>query len=186
MSDAYAIGQFGGMYYVTCTVVGWTDVFTRKKYCDIILDSLSFSTRHKKLSLHAWVIMSNHVHLIASVPDDVSMGDLLRDFKTFTSKAVLRGIETEPGESRKECMMPLFRKKLNEKVTLQFWQNGNHAVSLFSNPVIKQKLDYLHNNPVRAGLVRLPEYYLYSSAIDYAGGNGLVEVEPIIFKEFVR
>ena len=186
MSDAYAIGQTGGMYYVTCTVDGWVDVFTRKRYRDILIDSLTFVIRNKKFSLHAWVIMSNHLHLIASVPDGVSMGDLMRDFKTFTSKTVLRSIETEPGESRKEWMVSLFRKTINGQMVTQFWQSGNHAVSLFSQPVIKQKLEYLHNNPVRAGWVRLPEEYVYSSAIDYAGGKGLVEIEPIIFKEFVR
>ena len=154
MSDAYAFGQTGGMYYITSTVVGWVDVFTRKRYRDILLEGLAFSSEHKKVSLHAWVIISNHVHFIASVPDDVSMGDVLRDFKSFTSKAVMRSIEIEPGESRKEWMLPLLRKTINGQNVSRFWQSGNHAVSLFSQPVIRQKLDYLHNNPVRAGWVR--------------------------------
>lgn len=183
MSDAYAISQPGGMYYLTCTVTGWVDVFTRQRYRDIILQSLAFCSAHKKLSVHAWVVMSNHLHLIASVPDDVSLGNVMRDFKTYTSKAIQSEVATTPEESRKDWMLPLF--KGSGVSNGGFWQGGNHAVVLYSPAVIRQKLDYIHRNPVRAGWVRLPEEYLYSSAIDYRGGRGLLEIEPLIFKEFV-
>jgi putative transposase len=189
MSNAYAIRQSGGTYFVTSTVTGWVDVFTRQRYRDIVLDSLSFCIRQKGLTVHAWVVMSNHLHLIASVSDEAYLSNVLRDFKSFTSKAILHSIATEAGESRKEWMLALFGTagKMNAANTgFQLWQNGNRAVSLYSPAVLKQKLDYVHNNPARNGLVALPEHYLYSSAKDYIGEKGLLDIEPFILKEFVR
>jgi putative transposase len=189
VSDAYSIQNKGGIYYLTLTVISWIDVFTRKRYCDIILDSLTYCRQHKGLQLHAWIIMSNHVHLIASTADDEQLSNVLRDFKKHTSKSIIDSITNDTGESRKEWMLNLFafagaRNKAN--TTYQVGQNGNHAVALFSPAVFKQKIDYLHNNPIRNGLVSKPEDYLYSSAKDYLGEKGLIEIDPVILKEYVR
>ena len=101
-----------------------------------------------------------------------SLTDILRDFKKFTSKSLLKAIAENPQKSRKEWMLSHF---ITEKGQ-QFWQRDNQPIELWSNAVIDQKLQYFHQNPVEEGYVFKAEDYLYSSAIDYAGGKGLLDV----------
>lgn len=168
-----------GLYFITFSVIHWIDVFTRKAYRDIVVESLAYCQKEKGLILYAWVIMSNHVHLIASTKEEMLLQDIMRDLKKFTSKKIIKEIRDNPQESRKEWMLRAFEKagKLNENNKyVQFWQQKNHPIELWSNDVIEQKLNYLHQNPVKAGIVFNAEEYLYSSAIDYAGEKGLLEV----------
>jgi len=98
--------------------------------------------------------------------------------KKFTSKAIVEAI-AETNESRKKWLLDKleFRGRINPKIkNYQFWQAGVHPVELLSNTFMEQKLLYIHNNPVEAGYVANAEDYLYSSAIDYAGGKGLLKV----------
>ncbi|EPR66180.1 transposase [Cyclobacterium qasimii M12-11B] len=124
--------------------------------------------------------MPSHVHLIISSENNI-LSDILRDLKRHTSKALLKSIAENPKESRKEWMLWMFgragkRNANNEK--FQFWQQSNHPIEISNAKMLKQRLDYLHQNPVEAGLVALPEHFQYSSAIDYAGEKGII---PIIF-----
>ncbi|MGZ3753527.1 MAG: transposase [Mucilaginibacter sp.] len=117
---------------------------------------------NKGLELYAWVIMSNHVHLIIGTHGQ-PMEDILRDIKRHTSKKIVKAISENIRESRKEWMLPLFEQagKCNpNNEHFQFWQQGNHPIELWSNAVIDQKLNYLHDNPVTAGWVDEPEHYL--------------------------
>lgn len=103
----------------------------------------------------------------------------IRDFKKFTARQILNAIETGP-ESRKEWMLhqfEFFAKKHSNREKYQFWQDGFHPIQLWTPEVIEQKINYLHYNPVRAGYVREPKDWVYSSAADYWGGKGLIEVE---------
>ena len=107
------------------------------------------------------------------------MENILRDLKRHTSKTILKAVEENNQESRREWMLWMFaragnRNPNNEKY--QFWQQHNNPIELFNNEVMRQKLDYLHNNPVSAGIVMESWEYLYSSARDYSGGKGLLEV----------
>jgi REP element-mobilizing transposase RayT len=177
MGFKYSIGG-KGIYFITFTVVDWVDVFTRRIYKDILVDSLKFCQQHKGLDIYSWVIMTNHVHLIVSTSGKLSLSEILRDLKKFTSKALVKAIE-ENNESRKDWMLDRFEFKgrINPKIkNYQFWQEGSHPVELISNHFIKQKLIYIHNNPVEAGFVAEPEDYLYSSAIDYSGRKGMIDV----------
>ena len=177
MGFKYAI-RSEGIYFMTFTVVDWIDVFTRRVYKDIVVDSLRHCQEHKGLDIYSWCIMSNHVHLIASSTSQQTLSDILRDMKKFTSKAIVAAI-AETNESRKKWMLDKleFRGRINPKIkNYQFWQAGFHPIELVSNAFMEQKLDYIHNNPVEAGYVARPEDYLYSSAIDYAGGKGMLEV----------
>ncbi|MET3540697.1 REP element-mobilizing transposase RayT [Pontibacter aydingkolensis] len=70
----------GGLYFLTMTVVDWVNIFTRPVYKHIIVDALRFCQENKGLRLHAWVLMSNHLHLIASTAEDKNLSDILRDF----------------------------------------------------------------------------------------------------------
>jgi REP element-mobilizing transposase RayT len=182
MSRAYKFHKPDGLYFITFTTVKWVDVFTRREYKDIVVDSLRFCQKEKGLLLCAWVIMSNHVHLIASATEGAKLHDIMRDLKKFTSKQILKAITEHRGESRREWMLKIFRtagaSNSNNK-TYQFWQQHNHPLELGTNARIARYLNYLHNNPVKAGYVEYAEEYIYCSGPAYAGKPGLLKLEPI-------
>jgi REP element-mobilizing transposase RayT len=178
MGFAYKFDNPGGIYFVTSTVVEWVDAFTRSQYCDIVVNSLAYCIKNKGLVLHAWVIMPSHIHLIISRNGADSLSDIMRDFKKFTSSEIKEAIQTIP-ESRRNWMLWIFKsaaaQNSNNK-NFQFWQQENHPEELISAKFMRQKLDYIHNNPVSAHLVDAPERYVYSSAKDYCGARGLLPV----------
>lgn len=179
MSRAYKFHNPEGLYFVSFATVGWIDVFTRSLYKDIVVESIRFCQKEKGLNLYAWVIMTNHVHLIAEAKGNL-MQHILRDLKRHTSKQLLRAIAENPQESRKEWMLAIFSnagKYNSSNKDFQFWQQDNRPIELSSAAMISQKLDYLHANPVKAGYVDKEEEYLYSSARDYHGiGKGMLEI----------
>ncbi|WP_158996318.1 transposase [Mucilaginibacter sp. L196] len=181
MATRYHFGDNEKPHFITFSVVNWIDVFTRESYTQILLDSLRFCIEKKGLRLHAWVIMSNHVHLIASAKEGFKLADIMRDMKKFTSQRIIAAITENEQESRKDWLIWMFkragaRNKNNE--TYQFWQQDNHPIELSTNEMMDQRLDYLHNNPVKAGVVWEPQHYKYSSGVDYySEGKGLLPIE---------
>jgi putative transposase len=168
-TDGYKIRNQGAIHFITFSVVEWIDVFTRCLYRDILLDSIRYCQNEKALLLHCWCIMSNHLHLIASAKNE-DLSEILRDFKKFTSKEIIKAIMAHKQESRKDWMLALFRsagEKNSRNKAFQFWRQDNRPMELYSNPFVAQKMNYTHHNPVAAGLVEKPEHYLYSSAKDY-------------------
>ena len=168
----------GHLYLLTLTVVDWVDVFTRPSHKHIIVESLKFCQKNKGLELYAWCLMSNHLHLIASTSMDHHLSGVLRDMKQFTAKRILKEIETE-NESRKDWMLYRFEYAAKYKTNheqYQFWQSGNEPKEITSPQFLKQKLDYIHDNPVKAEIVDEPHHYLYSSARNYADMGGLIDV----------
>lgn len=179
MGESYQIRNPQGLYFLTFQVVGWADVFTRKIYRDILIDSFDFCRKQKGLKLHAYVIMSNHVHCILSTENNLS--DIVRDFKKHTSKTILKQIEN-PKESRREWLKLIFKyhAKYNKRVRLvQFWTNENHAVELSSNEMIDSRIIYIHQNPVKAGIVENDFEYLYSSARNFAELSAMIEIDAL-------
>jgi putative transposase len=153
-------------YFVTLTVVGWIDVFTRRDYTDEIIKNLKYCQEKKDLEIFAYVVMPSHIHLICRRNKGL-LSDLLRDFKSYTAKQILKMIEANPQESRKEWLMYMFKFFANryaQNAEFMFWQKTNYPIELYSPAVIQQKLDYIHNNPVVAGIVIEPNFYQYSSA----------------------
>ena len=160
----YKIRDQQAVHFITFAVVEWVDVFTRSLYKDILLESLTFCQRQKGLNIHCWVIMTNHVHFIISAKEGYELSNILRDFKKFTSVRIVEAIEKNDIESRKDWMLQIFSKagKENYKNTsYQFWRQDNHPKALTDNKMMDQKIDYVHANPVRAGVVTNPEDYLY-------------------------
>jgi REP element-mobilizing transposase RayT len=130
------------------------------------------------MEIFAWCIMSSHIHLIFMSAEDQEPELMIDDFKRFTSKAIVKAIIENPKESRKELLLEQFLKAGNKSSNVnkyQFWRHDNHPIELWSNKVIDEKIDYIHNNPVEEGYVFKPEDYLYSSATDYAGEKGLLD-----------
>ncbi|SFS65767.1 REP element-mobilizing transposase RayT [Zhouia amylolytica] len=186
MSRNYKFHNPEGLYFVSFAVVGWLDVFTRNEYKNILLDSLSFCQQNKGMEIIAWCIMSNHVHLVFRSINGEKPEQILGDFKRFTSKTVVEAIKDNFQESRKEFLLNEFKKAAKRSSNVksyQFWRHDNKPIELWSNKVIKEKINYIHQNPVEAGLVFRPEDYVYSSAVDYAGEKGLIE-NVVVFKSY--
>jgi putative transposase len=171
--------------FITFATEGWVDVFTKPIYRDIVIGSLQHCQKEKGLIIYAWCLMTNHIHLIVGTKGLFKIEEIVRDFKKYTSVHICRAIEENPRESRKSWMLNIFQSAANESSKhkkynpdgYRDWQNEYHPVELFSNAVIDQKVNYIHENPVKAQIVEKPEDYLYSSARDYTGLKGLLSVE---------
>lgn len=177
MAQRIADGVYNA-YFMTPTVVDWVDAFTRNVYRQIFVDALNYAVDNKGLELYAWVLMSNHAHLVASALQGYNLSDIMRDMLKHTSKKIVAEVQAFP-ESRAEWMLYRFAYagKYDPKIkNYRFWQEGTYPKEYHNTAFLKQKIHYTHYNPVRAGIVAEPEHYLYSSAIDYAGGKGLVRV----------
>jgi len=171
----------GYKYFITLTVVQWVDVFTRPVYRHIIIDSLEHCQKHKGLIIYAWCLMSNHLHLIVEAKEGHNLSDILRDFKKFTSKEIVGAIKAHP-ESRRKWLLNLFEYagRHNNKIkNYKFWQDGNDAKEIHSTSFLEEKLEYIHDNPVKAEYVDMQEEYKYSSAKDYCGEKGLLDITLI-------
>lgn len=177
--SVYQIRNKDGIHFITFAVVEWVDAFSRREYCEIVLDSIRYCQKDKGLLLYSWCIMSNHLHMVVAAKNN-DTSDILRDFKKFTSKRIIKAIQENPLESRRDWMLDIFAKagaKNSRNKTYQFWRQDNHPVELYSNNFTDQKIQYIHNNPVKAGIVDRPEDYLLSSAKDYyTDREGLLEV----------
>ena len=178
--SAYRIYE-GHPHFLTTTVVDWIDLFTRKEYCLTLIEALDYCRLNKGLIIHAYVIMPSHLHLILSAKDPARLSDILRDFKQFTSRRIIQQIKGKK-ESRRTWLLERFAKAASNISKIrhyQLWQAGNHPKVLFSPSFYLQKLRYIHQNPVKAMIVSQAEHYVFSSAIDYAGGKGLLPVNTL-------
>lgn len=179
MSNRYKIVDQRGLYFLTLTVVGWVDIFSRKAYRDLLIENLKYCQDQKGLQIFGYVIMTNHLHLIVSTNGELSLSEVIGQFKSFIAVSIMKELPSAP-ESRREWLLYLFSyfAKVNKrKSTHQFWETDNHPIELYSEQVIRQKLDYIHFNPVRAGWVNSPQHYLYSSASNYLEeGTGILEI----------
>ncbi|GAB4044442.1 REP-associated tyrosine transposase [Spirosoma jeollabukense] len=181
MPQGYQIQDPGATYYLTLQVIDWVDVFTRKTYRDVVLDSLTYCRQHKSLDVYAYVVMSNHLHLLVRAREE-NLSDVLRDFKKFTASQILKLIADSGVESRSDWLLKRFEFAAQRHVrnsTHQFWTHENHAVEIFTDRFLHQKADYIHQNPVRAGWVDEPQDYLYSSARNYGGRPALIEIDLV-------
>ena len=180
MPTGYQIVEQSKVHFLTFQVVNWIDVFSRKVYRDLFLESLTYCRQHKSLVIYGYVIMTNHIHLmLRSAVDDLS--GTIRDLKKYTSKAIVEAINDDY-ESRRGWILQLLAhaaQRQNKEGKYQFWTHENHAELVYSNNFIGQKLAYIHENPVRAGFVEKPEDYLYSSARNYAELDAMIEIDKI-------
>jgi len=186
MSRNYKFHNPEGLYFVSFAVVDWLDVFTRNEYKDILVESLEYCQHQKGMEIIAWCIMTNHVHLIFRSVKGQHPSLLLGDYKRFTSNEIVKSIQENPKESRKKFLLEKFKnaaQKSSNVDNYQFWRHDNKPIELWSTKVIKEKVNYIHYNPVEAGLVFKPQDYVYSSAIDYCDDQGLLR-NIMVFRSF--
>ena len=165
MSEVYKTFE-GGLFFCTFSIVSWIDVFIRREYQNILEDSIKYCQNNKGLQLYCYCIMPSHVHWIADSKEG-KLSDILRDLKSFTAREIINNITNNSSESRKEWIIDQFQwhaKKSSQEQTYQVWKHDNHPFYLESNRLIDQKVEYIHQNPVKAGLVDEPWKWRLSSA----------------------
>lgn len=142
---------------------------------------MNYRINKDQLQVFAYVIMTNHIHVVWK-SDIRPLSMIVRDFKRKTSSQIIKEVAVNPKESRREWLKMIFRHHAslnNRSGFMQFWTHENHAVELVTNEMIDQRINYIHENPVRAGIVTEASAYAYSSARDYAGDPGWIPVERI-------
>ena len=182
MSERYKVIDSSVPTFVTITVVGWVDLFVRRMYNQILDDALNYCIDNKGLRVHAYVYMTNHLHLVISSKTK-ALNDIVRDFKKHTSKELIKAIKDQ-NESRREWMLRKFKfeaKRSGRANNYKLWQDGFHPVILDSNKKREQRLRYIHCNPIEAGFVQYERDWANSSYLAYEEENSMLNVKVETF-----
>ena len=175
MRSRFKFSEEFGVYFITSTIVQFIPVFTSEKYFQIILDSFNFCRNEKDLKIHAYVIMDNHFHAVVS---SKNLSNKIQSMKRHTAKEILNQLKKD----NKDWLISLFqnyKKQYKKNSDHQIWQEGVHPQLIENINVLEQKVNYIHNNPVKRGLVRNPEDWVYSSATNFSGINSIFNVDEI-------
>lgn len=170
----------GGLipHFVTWTLTEWVPLFISNPYCKIMTDSLSLCQREKGLLIHAYVIMPTHIHLILSVNGSVTLSDIMRDSKKFTSKEIVKQLQADGHRLFEWVFRDAAKKADRPEGTYKVWQEGTHPVAMESEMLMRQRTEYLHYNPVKKGLITAPEHWrtpaLGSICLDRKGRSKLI------------
>ena len=160
MRSRYKVVEPEAPHFITSTVVAHLPVFTYASRCDILVGSFEYCRKNKGLRIYGWVIMDNHFHAVVTAPD---LTRVMADFKRHTSQKLMEQLEKE------KCPWVLHELKFHRAAHKtdsehQFWQEGFHPQALTDDGETERRLRYLHDNPVKRGLVAAPEHWRYSSA----------------------
>jgi len=167
-------------YFITTTIVEWQNVFVLLPMFEIIIESLRYCVAYKGLHLHAYVIMPNHAHYIVTAEPAGHLSNIIRDFNRHTSQCITEILE----ERRQTGVLDIFHHSAMEEGRgnkYKVWQEGFHPIGIDTAKFFQEKLEYLHNNPVRKGFVEEPEQWRYSSARNY-----LLDDHSIITVEYLE
>lgn len=159
-------------YFITATTVNCLPLFSDPDVASILLGSLRYLVESQRIALFAYVIMENHLHLVAAASD---LSSEIAKFKSFTAR---KSNDYYQEHNNRFILDQLAFYKLKHKTDrpYQFWQEGSYPKRIMNETMMNQKMAYIHNNPVRRGYVDRPEHWRYSSARDYAGMEGLVPI----------
>ena len=176
MRDRYKIIEKDQLYFLTMSVVEMISIFTNPDYMNIIIENFQFYQKEQHLKIYSYVIMDNHLHIIASHKDNLVQK--IQNFKSFTAKKILKKLQSD----KKKWVLDLFelyKKKYKIKSKYQFWQEGNHPKQIQNVEMFNQKVEYIHYNPVKRGLVSNELDWIYSSARDFAGLEGIFGLDKL-------
>jgi len=166
-------------YFTTTTLSGFVELFNQDEYTQILIRNLDFYRRKFEFKLLAYVIMPQHLHLIILPGSKGDISEIMRDFKKHTAKEIIQLLE----EGKRLDILGVFHGKAQryhskDNRKYQVWEDRFDDVALYSDEVFRTKLDYIHNNPVEAGLVDSPTNYPYSSARNYdSGDHSIIRVD---------
>jgi putative transposase len=169
----YVITEPDQPHFLTCTVMEWLPLFTRPALVDILLDCWRYQRANQGLRLYGYVVLENHLHFVAQAPE---LNKRLSAFKSYTARRIIDHLERNGAERVLQRLRFAKRAHKVDRV-YQLWQEGSHAELVCSEAVMREKLDYIHLNPVKRGYVDRAEHWSYSSARNYAGVEGLIEVD---------
>ncbi|WP_297694040.1 transposase [uncultured Eudoraea sp.] len=179
MSRKYKFKNPTAAYFVSFATVYWIDVFTRQVYFSILEESITYCRKEKGMEVFAYCFMPSHVHMIFRSDNEDPSG-LLRDFKGFTGRKIIKAIQENVQESRKDWLLRMMERagfKNSNVNKRQFWQQHNKPIEVWSNKVLKQKIEYIHNNPVEQGFVTDPVDWKYSSARNYSDDETVLKID---------
>ena len=159
-------------HFLTATIIEWLPVFTRQEAVDILFDIWRYQQEHHELRLYGYVVLENHLHAVAQAPD---LPKVWGQFKSFSARRIIGLLAAHRARPLLERMRFAFKAHRGDR-SYQFWQEGSHPQLIETETVLRQKLEYIHQNPVRRGYVDLPEHWRWSSARDYQGILGPVAV----------
>ena len=160
-------------HFLTCTTIEWMPIFSKPELVQVLFDSLNFLQRHQRLVLYSYVVMENHCHFIASAEN---LTKEIGHFKSFTARSIIDWLRENQPQS---YWLNRFKDaKLRHKTQqdYQLWQEGCHPQGIVSAEMLRQKLEYIHNNPVERGYVDDPAHWRYSSYRNYMGDEGVLPV----------
>jgi putative transposase len=175
MRTRYKITDKDQPFFITSTIVEWIPVFTRKPYIDILINALTFCRQNKGLKLFAYVIMDNHFHVVTS---GENLSNTIKDLKRHTAREIINLAESEKNMWLLQQFI-FYRLAYKSGSKYQVWQEGFHPKQMFSEETLRQKIDYIHHNPVRIGWVDKPEDWVYSSARNYLELDALMEIDTL-------
>jgi REP element-mobilizing transposase RayT len=166
MRSRYRILERDQSHFITATTVAWLPIFTTAACCDILVDAFEYCRQHKALKLYAWVILDTHLHAVVAAPE---LARVLADLKRHTARRIIEQLKAEHCDW---LLRQLRDQRAPHKIESehQVWQEGSHPQAIMSDAIMLQKLEYLHNNPVKRGLVASPEHWRYSSAHEWLSG----------------
>ncbi len=159
-------------HFLTCTVLNWIPIFASPAVTQVVLDSLTFLQENGRMNLFAYVILENHLHMVAASDDLVKE---VGDFKSHTARQIIDLFKERNARKILE-QLHFFRKQHKHDRPYQLWQEGSHPEQIQGVDMMLQKIEYIHNNPVKRGYVDQQEHWRYSSARNYAGLEGSIEV----------
>ncbi len=175
MRTRYKINDTDQVYFITFTTIEWIPVFTRKSYIDILINSWIFCRNNKGLKLFSYAILDNHLHLVVSANN---LSDIIKDLKRHTAREIINLAQKE----NKTWLLNQFKfhkKTYKANSDYQVWQEGFHPKQITSETMLRQKIEYIHHNPVRTGLVDKAEDWCYSSARNYQDIEAILEIDLV-------
>jgi REP element-mobilizing transposase RayT len=181
MRSAYKIIDKDGIYFLTSTIIEWIPVFTYKDFFEILIQSFKYCMKDKGLKIYAFVILDNHFHLIAS---GENISAIIQSLKSYTSKKIIEHLQRF-NKNWLLNQLTYYKKQHKMNSTYQLWQEGFHPKLITTEKMLYQKIEYIHNNPVRRGYVDKPEYWYYSSARNIILGDESV-IKINLFDDMIR
>jgi len=160
-------------HFITCTVLHWIPLFTNQQSVQIIIESLKHLQQSDNLKIYAYVILENHLHLIGSSND---LAKTMKKFKSFTAKELIELLQKQNVKTILD-QLAFYKKAHKQETTYQIWQEGIQPKLIQSEQMMIEKINYIHNNPIKRGYVDETKHWRYSSARDYEGVIGLIEIE---------
>ena len=162
-------------HFITCTILHWIPIFTRMETVQIVLESLNYLQKSDNLKIYAYVILENHLHLIAS-SDDISKS--MQKFKSLTAKEILHYLQQQNAKTILD-QLAFYKKAHKIETSYQLWQEGIQPKRIQDEAMMIERINYIHQNPLKRGYVDEAKHWRYSSARDYEEIQGLLEVERL-------